>query len=65
MEAYDVGLEEYLEDECPMWIEWGEKVRSLLPYTVGVVYLTVTSSGQREVHFYPSLSTQKIAWNYE
>jgi tRNA threonylcarbamoyladenosine biosynthesis protein TsaE len=64
-EAYDVGLEEYLEDACPMWIEWGEKVRSLLPYTVGVVYLTATPSGQRTVRFYPSLSTQKIAWNYE
>jgi len=64
-EAYDVGLEEYLEDGCPMWIEWGEKVRSLLPYKVGVVYIQKSTETERTVLFYPSLSTNQIEWNHE
>ncbi|MEY2971017.1 MAG: tRNA ((37)-N6)-threonylcarbamoyltransferase complex ATPase subunit type 1 TsaE [Bacteroidota bacterium] len=64
-QAYDVGLEEYLEDGCPMWIEWGEKVRSLLPYKLGVVYLKAVSLTQRRVEFHPSVHVNEIQWNHE
>ena len=64
-EAYDMGLEEYLEEGCPMWIEWGGNVRSLLPYELGVVYIRAESEAYRTVEFYPRLAVNEIQWNHE
>lgn len=64
-QAYDMGLEEYLEEGCPMWIEWGENVRSLLPYECGVVYILAESEAYRTVEFYPRLAVNEIQWNHE
>ena len=64
-QAYDMGLEEYLEEGCPMWIEWGGNVRSLLPYECGVVYILAESEAYRTVEFYPRLAVNEIQWNYE
>ena len=64
-EAYDMGLEEYLEEGCPMWIECGGNVRSLLPYELGVVYIRVESEAYRTVEFYPRLAVNEIQWNHE
>ena len=59
------GLEEYLEEGCPMWIEWGGNVRSLLPYELGVVYIRAESEAYRTVEFYPRLAVNEIQWNHE
>ncbi|MCH1534148.1 MAG: tRNA (adenosine(37)-N6)-threonylcarbamoyltransferase complex ATPase subunit type 1 TsaE [Schleiferiaceae bacterium] len=64
-QAYDMGLEEYLEEGCPMWIEWGGNVRSLLPYVCGVVYILAESEAYRTVEFYPRLAVNEIQWNHE
>ena len=64
-QAYDMGLEEYLEEDCPMWIEWGGNVRSLLPYELGVVYIHAESEAYRTVEFYPRLAVNEIQWNHE
>lgn len=64
-EAYDFGLDEYLEDGDPIWIEWAGKVRSLLPDKVGVVYIEAEELDHRTILFFPSASVNEIQWNDE
>ena len=64
-EAFDLGFEEYLEEDCPIWIEWGRNVQSFLPYRIGVVYTTSQNEGYRTIEFYPDLDTREIVWNHE
>lgn len=64
-EAYDFGLEEYLESGHPVWIEWADRIKSFLPYQVGVVYLDTAENFTRSVKFYPSLNIHQITLRHE
>ncbi|MEY2964070.1 MAG: tRNA ((37)-N6)-threonylcarbamoyltransferase complex ATPase subunit type 1 TsaE [Bacteroidota bacterium] len=64
-EAYDIGLEEYFDYNDPIWIEWGGKVRSLLPEDVGVIYIEMVDEDHRNIVFYPSMNLHQIHWNNE
>lgn len=46
-EALDIGIEDYLCSGYWNFIEWPEKVKSLLPEDVSVVNLTIQSDNQR------------------
>ncbi len=64
-EAYDFGLEEYLDGNEPVWIEWGSKVAGLLPPRLGVVYLEPQENGLRNITFYPDKTNVQIEWHHE
>ena len=50
IEAMDIGLEEYLESGNICFIEWPEKIRSLLPENYLKIEIRVTSDVSREVN---------------
>lgn len=64
-EAYDFGLEEYLDGNEPLWIEWGSRIKGLLPPRLGVVYLEAHENGLRSITFYPDKSNDQIVWHHE
>lgn len=64
-EAYNLGFEEYVDEGCPVWIEWGENVQSFLPYKVGRVVITASSETTRDIAFYPEVDSREIEWNHE
>lgn len=65
-EAYDIGLDEYLEDGVPMWIEWGGKIRSLLPERLGWLTVELGATLQtRTVVFLPSVPLNEIQFIHE
>ncbi|CAI8355185.1 MAG: tRNA threonylcarbamoyladenosine biosynthesis protein TsaE [Cryomorphaceae bacterium] len=64
-EAYGLGFEEYVDESCPVWIEWAERVQSFLPYTVGRVVITAQDNSLRNILFYPEVTAAEIPWNHE
>lgn len=46
-EAYDMGVEEYFETGDYVFIEWPEKISSLLPENATKVYLSKNDDGSR------------------
>lgn len=64
-EAYNLGFEEYVDEGCPVWIEWAENVQSFLPYKVGRVVITASSETTRNITFYPEVDSREIQWNHE
>ena len=50
-EAYDLGFEEYLDSGKLCFIEWPEKVESLLPPSVCNVKMTVNNDSSRTLDF--------------
>jgi tRNA threonylcarbamoyladenosine biosynthesis protein TsaE len=48
-EAYDIGIEEYFDSGYPCFIEWPEKIPSLLPEKRGEVALTIENETQRTI----------------
>lgn len=50
-EAFDMGLEDYLESGCLCLIEWPEKVESMLPDDTVDVTISVNSDGSRTLSF--------------
>ena len=48
-EALDFGIEEYLEADCWVFVEWPEKIASLLPHRRTDIFLTHQGSDRREV----------------
>jgi tRNA threonylcarbamoyladenosine biosynthesis protein TsaE len=50
-EAYDMGMDEYLHSQAWSFIEWAEKIPSLLPEHYSVINLTKLSDGNRKLVF--------------
>lgn len=48
-EAYDIGADEYLYSGSPCFIEWPEKIPSLIPDTHGTVSIQATDSTHRTI----------------
>jgi tRNA threonylcarbamoyladenosine biosynthesis protein TsaE len=49
VEAFDIGVEEYFYSGYPCFIEWPEKVPSLVPATYGEVTITIENEKQRTI----------------
>lgn len=50
-EAIDIGLEEILEENCYIFIEWAEKIDPLLPNDTIWVYIRNTDDHTRQISF--------------
>lgn len=48
-EAYDIGMEEYLDSGAWNFIEWAEKIPSLIPDAYSVIDLEKLSDGTRKL----------------
>lgn len=48
-EAYDMGMDEYLDSGAWNFIEWSEKIPSLIPEHYSVIDLTVLADDRREL----------------
>ncbi|WP_420322483.1 tRNA (adenosine(37)-N6)-threonylcarbamoyltransferase complex ATPase subunit type 1 TsaE [Flagellimonas sp.] len=51
MEALDLGLEDYLNSDAWIFMEWPEKIESLLPDEVVSVYLHFIDENTRSIEF--------------
>jgi tRNA threonylcarbamoyladenosine biosynthesis protein TsaE len=49
VEAFDIGVEEYFYSGYPCFIEWPERVPSLVPATYGEVTITIENEKQRTI----------------
>ena len=49
IEAYDIGTDEYFDSDAYCFIEWPEKIPSLLPEEAIQIHITVEASQQREI----------------
>lgn len=50
-EAYDIGVEEYLDSGRFCFIEWPEKIPSLLPKHRFEIRLEINTPTQRRIHY--------------
>lgn len=50
-EAYDIGLEEYLDSGRLCLIEWPERIASLLPEAHFNIKIEIASPTQRRIHY--------------
>lgn len=50
-EAYDIGVEEYLDSGRFCFIEWPEKIASLLPEERFEIKLEIENSTERRIHY--------------
>jgi tRNA threonylcarbamoyladenosine biosynthesis protein TsaE len=50
-EAYDIGVEEYLDSGRVCFIEWPERISSLLPPSRFELHIEITSPTQRRIHY--------------
>jgi tRNA threonylcarbamoyladenosine biosynthesis protein TsaE len=48
-EAYDIGTDEYFYSGAPCFVEWPEKIPSLIPSEHGAVSVTITSKTERTI----------------
>ncbi len=48
-EAYDMGIEEYLDQDAWCFIEWPEKVENLLPLEAAIIKLTINPNNTRTI----------------
>jgi tRNA threonylcarbamoyladenosine biosynthesis protein TsaE len=46
-EAYDIGIEEYFDNDAWCFVEWPEKVQNLLPLEASVIKLTINPDNTR------------------
>jgi len=46
-EAYDIGIEEYFDNDAWCFVEWPEKVQNLLPLDSVVIKLTINPDNTR------------------
>lgn len=49
MEAYDIGLEEYLDSGEYVFMEWPERIPNLLPSEAARIDLVILEDGNREI----------------
>jgi tRNA threonylcarbamoyladenosine biosynthesis protein TsaE len=50
-EAYDMGMEEYLYSGHWCFIEWAEKIPTLIPNEHSIIRIKALSNGDRELEF--------------
>ena len=50
-EAYDMGMEEYLFSGHWCFIEWAEKIPTLIPNEHSIIKIKALSNGARELEF--------------
>jgi tRNA threonylcarbamoyladenosine biosynthesis protein TsaE len=50
-EAIDIGLEEISDEKCYIFIEWAEKIETLLPYDLIWVYIRNNDDRSRTISF--------------
>lgn len=50
-EAYDIGMEEYLYSGHWCFIEWAEKIPTLIPNEHSIIKIKSLSNGDRELEF--------------
>jgi len=55
-EAFDIGIEEYLYSGYYNFIEWPEKIKSLLPQDADSIYLNINQNGSRSLKLSHSLN---------
>ena len=48
-EAYDMGVEEYLDSGLWCFIEWPEKVENLLPLKSTAIRISINADGSRSI----------------
>ena len=48
-EAYDIGIEEYLDSEAYIFMEWPERIPSLLPPHAASLRLVILDDDSREI----------------
>lgn len=48
-EAYDIGIEEYLDSGQYVFIEWPERIPNLLPPEVVAIHLSITGAQSRTI----------------
>ena len=48
-EVYDIGIEDYFYDDHWCFIEWGEKVKNLLPLKIVNINIVATTDNQRTI----------------
>ena len=48
-EAYDMGFEDYLNQDCWIFIEWPEKIASLLPGDATMVNIDIVDATTRKI----------------
>lgn len=50
-EAYDIGLDEYFDDDAWCFIEWPEMARNILPDQVHTISINIIDEITRELNF--------------
>lgn len=48
-EAFDIGAEEYFYSGYPCFVEWPDKIPSLIPMTYGKVVITIKNETHRDI----------------
>ncbi len=51
MEAMDIGLEEYLDSDAWIFMEWPEKIPNLIPTNAAIIRIEVLSPTERSISF--------------
>jgi tRNA threonylcarbamoyladenosine biosynthesis protein TsaE len=51
IEALDMGVEDYFNQDCWIFMEWSEKISNLLPLNTTAISLKITGPTNREVNF--------------
>jgi tRNA threonylcarbamoyladenosine biosynthesis protein TsaE len=51
MEALDMGIEDYFNQDCHIFMEWSEKIPNLLPAHMTTIFLKIIGPEMRELHF--------------
>jgi tRNA threonylcarbamoyladenosine biosynthesis protein TsaE len=51
MEAYDIGVNEYFDSGNLCWVEWSEKIPTLLPKNYFRIVLEVNDPHTRTIHY--------------
>ncbi len=49
LEAYDMGFEEYLNEDCWVFIEWPEKIPTLVPSDATSIFISIVDTSTREI----------------
>ncbi|MFT6993686.1 MAG: tRNA threonylcarbamoyladenosine biosynthesis protein TsaE [Maribacter sp.] len=51
MEAMDIGLEEYLDSDTWIFMEWPEKILNLIPTEVAIIRIEILSPTARSISY--------------
>ena len=55
IEAYDIGIEDYLDSQNWCLIEWPQNVENLLPLDAVEIHLSILENEQRNIQLKPKL----------